>query len=340
MMKVAINGWGRIGRILFRAALQDASAFKVVAINSRKAEASWVAHLLKYDSVHGIFDKTVEANAKKNTIVVNGQEIPIFAETDLEKLPWADLEVDLVVESTGAFRDRKNASKHLTAGSKKVLITAPGKEPDVTIVPGVNDEMYDHAAHKIISLASCTTNCLAPVAKILNDEFGIVKGFMTTVHAYTNDQKILDGRHKDMRRARAAALSIIPTTTGAAKALGVVLPALEGKLDGFALRVPTFNVSIVDLVTVLERDTTADEVNNAFEAAAKSSLKGKLAVSHEPLVSIDYIGNSYSSIVDAEYTNVIGGRGNLVKVLSWYDNEWGYSCRCVDMMNRIANLGL
>jgi glyceraldehyde 3-phosphate dehydrogenase len=340
MMKVAINGWGRIGRILFRAALQNDSAFEVVAINSRKAEASWVAHLLKYDSVHGIFNKAVEANAKKNALVVNGEEIPIFAETDLEKLPWADLAVDLVVESTGAFRDRKNASKHLTAGSKKVLITAPGKEPDVTIVPGVNDEMYDHTAHKIISLASCTTNCLAPVAKILNDEFGIVKGFMTTVHAYTNDQKILDGRHEDLRRARAAALSIIPTTTGAAKALGVVLPALEGKLDGFALRVPTFNVSIVDLVTVLERDTTADEVNNAFEAAAKSSLKGKLAVSHEPLVSIDYIGNSYSSIVDAEYTNVIGGRGNLVKVLSWYDNEWGYSCRCVDMMNRIAELGL
>jgi glyceraldehyde 3-phosphate dehydrogenase len=340
MMKVAINGWGRIGRILFRAALQNDSAFEVVAINSRGAEASWVAHLLKYDSVHGIFNKPVEANAKKNTIVVNGNEIPIFAETDLEKMPWADLAVDLVVESTGAFRDRKNASKHLTAGSKKVLITAPGKDPDVTIVPGVNDEMYDHAAHKIISLASCTTNCLAPVAKILNDEFGIVKGFMTTVHSYTNDQKILDGRHEDLRRARAAALSIIPTTTGAAKALGVVLPALEGKLDGFALRVPTFNVSIVDLVTVLKRDTTADEVNSAFEAAAKTSLKGKLAVSHEPLVSIDYIGNNYSSIVDAEYTTVIGGRGNLVKVLSWYDNEWGYSCRCVDMINRIANLGL
>ena len=292
MINVGINGWGRIGRILFRAALQDDSAFKIVAINSRKAEASWVAHLLKYDSVHGIFDKPVAANTAKNALVVDGNEIPIFAETDPEQLPWADLDVDLAVESTGAFRDRKNASKHLTAGSKKVLITAPGKEPDVTIVPGVNDEMYDHAAHKIISLASCTTNCLAPVAKILNDEFGIVKGFMTTVHAYTSDQKILDGRHKDLRRARAAAMSIIPTTTGAAKALGVVLPALDGKLDGFALRVPTFNVSIVDLVTVLERDITADEVNNAFEAAAKGSLKGKLAVSHEPLVSVYYIGNS------------------------------------------------
>ena len=341
MIKVGINGWGRIGRILFRAALQDDSAFKIVAINSRGAEADWVAHLLKYDSVHGLFNKSVEANEKTNTLVVNKQEIPIFAETDPEKLPWADLGVDLAVESTGAFRDRKNASKHLTAGSKKVLITAPGKEPDVTIVPGVNDEMYDHAAHKIISLASCTTNCLAPVAKVLNDEFGITKGFMTTVHSYTNDQRILDGRHKDMRRARAAAMSIIPTTTGAAKALGLVLPMLEGKLDGFALRVPTFNVSIIDLVTVLERDTTANEVNNAFEAAAKTpALKGKLAVSHEPLVSIDYIGNSFSSIVDAEYTTVIGGNGNLVKVLSWYDNEWGYSCRCVDMINRIAELGL
>ncbi len=340
MITVAINGWGRIGRILFRAALQDDSGFEVVAINSRKAEASWVAHLLKYDSVHGIFDKTVEADTAKNALVVDGKEIPILAETDLEKLPWREYEVDLAVESTGAFRDRKNASKHLTAGSKKVLITAPGKEPDVTIVPGVNDEMYDHAAHRIISLASCTTNCLAPVAKVLNDEFGIVKGFMTTVHAYTNDQKILDGRHKDLRRARAAATSIIPTTTGAAKALGIVLPALEGKLDGFALRVPTFNVSIVDLVTELERETTAAEVNTAFEAAAQTSLAGKLAVSHEPLVSIDYIGNAYSSIVDAEYTNVIGGRSNLVKVLSWYDNEWGYSCRCVDMINRIADLGL
>ncbi len=340
MITVAINGWGRIGRILFRAALQDDSGFEVVAINSRKAEASWVAHLLKYDSVHGIFDKTVEADTAKNALVVDGKEIPILAETDLEKLPWREYEVDLAVESTGAFRDRKNASKHLTAGSKKVLITAPGKEPDVTIVPGVNDEMYDHAAHRIISLASCTTNCLAPVAKVLNDEFGIVKGFMTTVHAYTNDQKILDGRHKDLRRARAAATSIIPTTTGAAKALGIVLPALEGKLDGFALRVPTFNVSIVDLVTELERETTAAEVNTAFEAAAQTSLAGKLAVSHEPLVSIDYIGNAYSSIVDAEYTNVIGDRSNLVKVLSWYDNEWGYSCRCVDMINRIADLGL
>jgi glyceraldehyde 3-phosphate dehydrogenase len=340
MIKVAINGWGRIGRILFRAALRDNSAIDVVAINSRAAEASWVAHLLKYDSVHGVMDGEVRAGKDKNTLVVNGKEIKILAESDIGKLPWGDLGVDLVVESTGAFIDRKNASRHLDAGSKKVIITAPGKEPDVTIVPGVNDEMYDHATHNIISLASCTTNCLAPVAKVLNDEFDITRGFMTTVHSYTNDQKILDGRHKDLRRARAAAMSIIPTTTGAAAAVGIVLPSLAGKLDGIALRVPTFNVSVVDLVAELEREVTREEVNGAFEEASKSSLSGILAVSHEPLVSIDYIGTNYSSVVDAEYTNVIGGKGNFVKVLSWYDNEWGYSCRVVDMIKRIAELGL
>ncbi len=340
MIKVAINGWGRIGRILFRAALRENSAIDVVALNSRAAEASWVAHLLKYDSVHGIFDAEVRAGKDKNTLVVNGREIKILAESDIGKLPWGDLGVDLVVESTGAFRDRKNALRHLDAGSKKVIITAPGKEPDVTIVPGVNDEMYDHAKHNIISIASCTTNCLAPVAKVLNDEFGINRGFMTTVHSYTNDQKILDGRHKDLRRARAAAMSIIPTTTGAAAAVGIVLPSLAGKLDGIALRVPTANVSIVDLVAELGNEVTREEVNGAFEEASRSSLSGILAVSHEPLVSIDYIGTNYSSVVDAEYTNVIGGKGNFVKVLSWYDNEWGYSCRVVDMIKRIAELGL
>jgi len=340
MIKVAINGWGRIGRILFRAALRDNSDIDVVAINSRAAEASWVAHLLKYDSVHGVLDADVGANNDANTLVVNGREIKILAESEIGKLPWGDLGVDLVVESTGAFRDRKNASRHLDAGSKKVIITAPGKEPDVTIVPGVNDEMYDHAAHNIISLASCTTNCLAPVAKVLNDKFGINRGFMTTVHSYTNDQKILDGRHKDLRRARAAAMSIIPTTTGAAAAVGIVLPSLAGKLDGIALRVPTANVSIVDLVAELGHEVTREEVNGAFEEASRSSLSGILAVSHEPLVSIDYIGTNYSSVVDAEYTNVIGGKSNFVKVLSWYDNEWGYSCRVVDMIKRIAKLGL
>lgn len=340
MMKVAINGWGRIGRILFRAALRDKSDIDVVALNSRAAEASWVAHLLKYDSVHGIFDAEVRAGKDKNTLVVNGKEIKILAETDLEKLPWGDLGVDLVVESTGAFRDRKNASKHLEAGCKKVIITAPAKEPDVTIVPGVNGGMYDHAKHNIISLASCTTNCLAPVAKVLNDMFGINRGFMTTIHSYTNDQKILDGRHKDLRRARAAAMSIIPTTTGAAAALGLVLPPLAGKMDGIALRVPTFNVSVVDLVAELGSEVTREEVNSALEEASRSSLSGILAVSYEPLVSIDYIGSNYSSVVDAEYTNVIGGKGNFVKVLAWYDNEWGYSCRVVDMIKRIAELGL
>jgi len=340
MIRVAINGWGRIGRILFRAALRENSAIDVVALNSRAAEASWVAHLLKYDSVHGVFDAEVRANKDANTLVVNGREIKILAESDIGKLPWGDLGVDLVVESTGAFRDRKNASRHLDAGSKKVIITAPGKEPDVTIVPGVNDEMYDHAAHNIISIASCTTNCLAPMAKVLNDEFGINRGFMTTVHSYTNDQKILDGRHKDLRRARAAAMSIIPTTTGAAAAVGIVLPSLAGKLDGIALRVPTANVSIVDLVAELRNEVTREEVNGAFEEASRASLSGILAVSHEPLVSIDYIGTNYSSVVDAEYTSVIGGKGNFVKVLSWYDNEWGYSCRVVDMIKRIAELGL
>jgi glyceraldehyde 3-phosphate dehydrogenase len=340
MIRVAINGWGRIGRILFRAALRDDSDIEFVAINSRGAEASWVAHLLKYDSVHGAFKAEVSANKAKNMLVVNGQEIKILAESSLEKLPWGDLGVDLVVESTGEFTARKDAAKHLEAGCKKVVITAPGKNPDVTIVPGVNDEMYNHAAHQIISLASCTTNCLAPVVKVLHDEFGLNRGFMTTVHSYTNDQKILDGRHKDLRRARAAAMSIIPTTTGAAASIGVVLPALAGKLDGIALRVPTFNVSIVDLVAELGHDVTRGEVNGAFEAASKSSLRGILAISYEPLVSIDYIGSSYSSTVDADSTNVIGGKGNFVKVLSWYDNEWGYSCRVADMVERIARLGL
>jgi glyceraldehyde 3-phosphate dehydrogenase len=340
MIRVAINGWGRIGRILFRAALRDDSDIEFVAINSRGAEASWVAHLLKYDSVHGPFKAEVSANKAKNMLVVNGQEIKILAESALEKLPWGDLGVDLVVESTGEFTARKDAAKHLEAGCKKVVITAPGKNPDVTIVPGVNDEMYNHAAHQIISLASCTTNCLAPVVKVLHDEFGVNRGFMTTVHSYTNDQKILDGRHKDLRRARAAAMSIIPTTTGAAASIGVVLPALAGKLDGIALRVPTFNVSIVDLVAELGHDVTRGEVNGAFEAASKSSLRGILAISYEPLVSIDYIGSSYSSTVDADSTNVIGGKGNFVKVLSWYDNEWGYSCRVADMVERIARLGL
>ena len=336
MMKVAINGWGRIGRLVFRAALRDHSAIDYVAINSRSAGASWIEHLLTYDSVHG--KQEGEIRAEKDTLFVDGKEIKILSESDPENLPWRDLGVDVVVESTGQFRDRKGASKHLKAGCKKVIITAPGKEPDVTLVPGVNDAMYNPATHNIISLASCTTNCLAPVAKVLEDEFGINRGFMTTVHAYTGDQKILDGRHKDLRRARAAAMSIVPTTTGAAAALGIVLPSLAGKMDGISLRVPTTNVSIVDLVAELGSEVTREAVNSAFEEASKTSLTGILAVSHLPLVSIDYNGSSFSAIVDAEYTNVVGGR--LVKVLAWYDNEWGYSCRVVDMIKRLEAEGV
>ncbi len=337
MMNVAINGWGRIGRIVFRAALRNGANINFVAINSHAAEPSWVAHLLKHDSVHGMQDGEIRAGEDTNTIVVNGKEIKVLAETDPGKLPWSDLGVDVVVESTGKFRERKDLSKHLDAGCKKVIITAPAKDPDVTLVPGVNDAMYDHASHNIISIASCTTNCLAPVAKVLNDEFGINRGFMTTVHAYTSDQRLLDGRHKDLRRARAAAMSIIPTTTGAAAAIGLVLPSLAGKMDGIAMRVPTFNVSVVDLVAELSSVVTREEVNSAFEEAAKTSLSGILDVSYEPLVSIDHLGTNYSSVVDALSTSVIGNSkgGSLVKVLAWYDNEWGYSCRVVDMIKKI-----
>ncbi|KAF5436493.1 glyceraldehyde 3-phosphate dehydrogenase [Candidatus Methanophagaceae archaeon] len=337
-MKVAINGWGRIGRLVFRAALQDKSDIDFVAINSHAAEASWMAHLLKHDSVHGLQQGDIKAD--QDSLVVNGKELRIFAENDPEKLPWGDLGVDLVVESTGKFRSRDEASKHIDAGCKKVLITAPGKDPDVTIVPGVNEEMYDPTTHNIISVASCTTNCLAPVVKVLNDKFVVNKGFMTTIHSYTGDQKLLDGRHKDLRRARAAAMAIVPTSTGAAAAIGIVLPSLAGKMDGISLRVPTANVSIVDLVAELGRDVTRDEVNNAFEEASKSSLNGILDITYEPLVSTDYIGSDYSTVVDAEYTNVMGGKGNLVKVLAWYDNEWGYSCRVVDMIKKIEKQGL
>jgi len=337
-MKVAINGWGRIGRLVFRAALQDKSDIDFVAINSHAAEASWMAHLLKHDSVHGLQQGDIRAD--KDSLVVNGKELRIFAENDPGKLPWRDLGVDLVVESTGKFRSRDEASKHIDAGCKKVLITAPGKNPDVTIVPSVNEEMYDPTTHNIISLASCTTNCLAPVVKVLNDKFVVNKGFMTTIHSYTGDQKLLDGRHKDMRRARAAAMAIVPTSTGAAAAIGIVLPSLAGKMDGISLRVPTANVSIVDLVAELGRDVTRDEVNSAFEEASKSSLNGILDVTYEPLVSTDYIGSDYSAVVDAEYTNVMGGKGNLVKVLAWYDNEWGYSCRVIDAIKKIEKQGL
>ncbi|MDF2956992.1 MAG: Glyceraldehyde-3-phosphate dehydrogenase/erythrose-4-phosphate dehydrogenase [Candidatus Alkanophagales archaeon MCA70_species_1] len=336
-MRVAINGFGRIGRVVLRAAIKKGvlgSGFEIVAVNDL-AEAKTLAHLLKYDSVHGILNEDVRAGAAE--LIVGEHRIKVLSEADPEKLPWRELGVDVVVEATGRFTAREGAAKHLKAGCKKVVITAPAKNPDVTIAPGINDAMYDHERHQIISLASCTTNCLAPLAKVLHERFGIRKGFMTTVHAYTNDQRILDLQHRDLRRARAAALSIIPTTTGAAVAIGEVIPELKGKLDGIAVRVPVANVSIVDFVAELEREVNADEVNKAFEDAANNELKGILAVCHEPLVSIDFIGDEHSSIVDALSTNAIG---NLVKVLAWYDNEFGYSCRVVDFVTRLAKLGL
>ena len=297
--------------------------------------AETLAHLLKYDSVLGNLDAKVEA--RDGAISVDGDEFKVLSVKDPAELPWKDLGVDVVFESTGMFTKRDDAAKHLAAGAKKVIITAPAKGPDVTLVLGVNDEIYDPAKHHIISNASCTTNCLAPVAKVLHEQFGIVKGWMTTIHSYTNDQNLLDLPHKDLRRARAAALSMIPTTTGAASALGEVIPALKGKLDGFAMRVPTPNVSVVDLAVLLAKKTTAEEVNAAFKAAADGPLKGILEYVTEPLVSIDFRGNPHSSILDAAYTKVMDG--DFVKVLSWYDNEWGYSCRCVDLVRLLAKKG-
>jgi len=325
-IKVAINGFGRIGRNVFRASLNDPN-LEFVAVNDL-TDAETLAHLLKHDSVHGSF--AADVKVKGGDLVVNGKTIKVLAETDPAKLPWKKMKVDVVVESTGRFVDRAGASKHLAAGAKKVVISAPAKEPDITIVLGVNEKEYDKKKHNIISNASCTTNCLAPLAKVLDDKFGIEKGLMTTIHAYTMDQRIQDSPHKDMRRARAAAVSMIPTTTGAAKAIGLVLPHLKGKLDGFSMRVPTPNVSIVDLVATVKKPATVDGVNAALKKAASGKLKGILAYSEEPLVSIDYNGNPHSSIVDSKLTTVM--EGNLVKVLSWYDNEWGYSCRVRDLI--------
>jgi glyceraldehyde 3-phosphate dehydrogenase len=329
MIRVGINGFGRIGRNIFRAALGN-TAIDIVAVNDL-TDAKTLAHLLKYDSVHGTLQSDVRY--EENTIVMNGKEIWVLAERRPGKLPWKDLNVDVVVESTGRFTDRENASEHIDAGCRKVIISAPAKNPDITIVMGVNNDKYDPDEHRIISAASCTTNCLAPMAKVLHDEFGIEKGFMTTAHAYTNDQSLLDVQHKDLRRARSAAMSLIPTTTGASRAVSLVLPELEGKLEGLAMRIPTSNVSIVDLVAELGKNVSIEDVNGAFEDAAKGGMKGILDVSYEPLVSIDYIGNPYSSIIDALSTNAID---NLVKVLSWYDNEWGYSCRIVGMIEFIS----
>jgi glyceraldehyde 3-phosphate dehydrogenase len=330
-VRVAINGFGRIGRNFLRAS-KGYKEFDIVAINDL-TNAKTLAHLLRYDSVHGIFNADVKAT--DSGISVDGKEIAITALTDPAKLPWKDLKVDIVIESTGLFTDRTAAQKHLDAGARWVLISAPAKEPDATICMGVNEETLDVSKHKIISNASCTTNCLAPVAKVLLNEFGIVRGLMTTVHSYTNDQRILDLPHSDLRRARAAALSMIPTTTGAAKAVGLVLPALKGKLDGMAIRVPTPNVSVVDLVAELGKDTTAEEVKAALKKAAEGPMKGILQYTEDPIVSIDCNGNSHSSIVDAAVTKVLENR--MVKVLSWYDNEWGYSSRLRDLALYIIN---
>ncbi len=329
-IKVAINGFGRIGRNAFRAALDD-HELQFVAVNDI-TDAKTLAHLLKYDSIHGALKAQVQA--KGDAIVVNGREVKVFAEKDPVALPWKELGVEVVIESTGRFTDRAGASKHLQAGAKKVIISAPAKDPDITIVLGVNEKTYDPARHAIISNASCTTNCLAPVAKVVMENFGIRHGLMTTIHSYTNDQQILDLPHKDLRRARAAALSQIPTSTGAAKAVGLVLPALQGKMHGIAIRVPTANVSLVDLVAETERVVTAEEVNAALRKAAEKELKGILGFCEEPLVSIDFNGNPLSSIVDGLSTCVVDG--TLVKILAWYDNEWGYSCRVRDLVKFIG----
>ncbi|MEM2320164.1 MAG: type I glyceraldehyde-3-phosphate dehydrogenase [Candidatus Bathyarchaeia archaeon] len=330
-IRVAINGFGRIGRLLYRAAIERKANIDFVAIND-VTDAKTLAHLLKYDSVHGPFPGEVKAT--QNSIIVNGKELKVFSQKDPALLPWKDLDVYLAVESTGLFTDRANASKHLQAGAKKVLISAPAENPDITIVLGVNHDKYDHQNHNILSNASCTTNCVAPVAKVLHENFGVKAGIMTTAHAYTNDQRVHDLVHRDLRRARAAALNIIPTTTGAARAAGLVLPELKGKLDGLALRVPVPNVSITDLTVVLEKNVTKEEVNAAFRKAAEGPLKGILAYTEEPIVSSDVNHTTYSAIVDGLSTMVVNG--NLVKVLAWYDNEWGFSCRMVELIELIG----
>jgi glyceraldehyde 3-phosphate dehydrogenase len=329
-VKIAINGFGRIGRNFLRSAW-NSKDIEILAVNDL-TDAATLAHLLKYDSVHGIFDAPVEATA--DALVVDGKKIRVLKETNPAALPWKELGADIIVESTGLFTDRENAEKHLKAGAKKVIISAPAKNADLTVCMGVNENSYDPNAHHIISNASCTTNCLAPVAKVLMEQFGIVKGLMTTIHSYTNDQRILDFPHKDLRRARSAAVSMIPTTTGAAKAVSLVLPQLEGKLDGMAVRIPTPNVSVVDVVVETEKKTSVEEVNAALKSAAEGPLKGILEYCELPLVSRDFNGNPASSIVDALSTKVI--QGNMVKVLSWYDNEWGYSNRIFDLVKYIA----
>ena len=332
-IRIGINGFGRIGRNVLRASLGD-SALEFVAINDL-TDARTLAHLLKYDSVHGKLALPVEA--KEDQLLINGRPIKILAQKDPKDLPWRDLSVDYVIESTGRFTDREGAGRHLSAGAKKVIISAPSKDPDVTIVLGVNEQAYDSKQHQIVSNASCTTNCLAPVAKVLLESYGIRHGLMTTIHSYTNDQHLLDLPHKDLRRARAAAVSMVPTSTGAAKALHLVIPQLKGKLGGMAVRVPTPNVSLIDLTAELERDASAEEVNAAFRTAAQGTLQGILEYSDEPLVSVDFNGNAHSAILDASLTTVIDKR--LVKVIAWYDNEWGYSCRVRDLLKFMVSRG-
>ena len=329
-VKVGINGFGRIGRNFFRAAYKD-PALQIVAVNDI-TDAPTLAHLLKYDSIHGRFDEKVEV--RDGGLLVAGKPVKVFAIKDPAELPWKQLGVEVVIESTGKFTDREGAEKHLKAGASRVLISAPAKNPDATFVIGVNEKSYDPGKHRIISNASCTTNCLAPVAKVLLDSFGIERGLMTTIHAYTNDQRILDLPHKDLRRARAAAMSLIPTTTGAAKAVSLVIPALKGKLDGMAIRVPTANVSLVDLTVELSKAATPEEINAAMKKAAEGPLKGILRYVEEPLVSVDFNHTPYSSEFDALSTKVIEGK--MAKVLAWYDNEWGYSCRMLDLAKIVA----
>jgi glyceraldehyde 3-phosphate dehydrogenase len=333
-IKVGINGFGRIGRNIMRAAMDDKN-IDIVAVNDL-TNAATLAHLLKYDSILGNLHADIKAGS--DTITVNKDQFQVLSLKDPAQLPWKSLGVDVVFESTGIFTTRDGAAKHIAAGAKKVVITAPAKGPDLTVVMGVNEDKYDAGKHHILSNASCTTNCLAPVAKVLHETFGILKGWMTTVHSYTNDQQLLDLPHKDLRRARAAALSIIPTTTGAALAVGEVLPEIKGKLDGIAMRVPTPNVSVVDLAVLVNKKTSKDEVNAAFKSAADGKLKGILEYTDEQLVSVDFRGNPRSSILDSAYTSVMDG--DFVKVLSWYDNEWGYSSRCVDLLRYLVQKGL
>ncbi len=330
-IRMGINGFGRIGRNMLRASCND-PGIDYVAVNDI-TDAGTLAHLLKYDSVLGAFKGHVEA--AEDAIIVNGKKIRVLAEKDCGKLPWKDLGVSIVIESTGKYTKRPDILPQIeNGGAERVIVSAPATDPDITVVMGVNEKMYDPARHRIISNASCTTNCLAPVVKVLHDQYGVEKGFMTTIHSYTNDQRILDQPHKDLRRARAAAISQIPTTTGAAKAVGLVMPELKGKIDGISVRVPTPNVSIVDLVAVLKTKATAEEINAAFRKESEGSLKGILGITDEPLVSVDFMGDSRSGIVDSAQTKVLGD--NLVKVLAWYDNEWGYSCRLVDLAKYIG----